>query len=95
MKLPDFCPKIRTGQIWKKKGNDILIHITSSAHSRNGQKAWQTRRYCMKIRIGHAITEKDIWRFYELVGTVSTIEEYVLWQDLQKQKQNETIRAFK
>lgn len=93
MKLPDVCPKVRTGQIWKNKKNDILYEITGGARSRNGQRAHHTRRYCMRIRTGHAITEHDLWRFYELVGTAATIPEYVLWADIQKA--NETNRTFK
>lgn len=90
MKLPDVCPKIRTGQIWKRRSNDILYLVTGGARSRNGQKAQHIRRYCMKIRVGHAITEKDLWRFYDLVGTWNSIPEYVLWKDLNHNETNGT-----
>lgn len=86
MKLPDVCVKIRTGQVWQKRDdlvgrraqwrNPIVpqILITGKARSRHGNIAWHTARYDMFTRVGHAITEKDIWRFYILLGTDSTVK---------------------
>lgn len=82
MKIPPNPPQVRTGQIWKRKSNNILYLVTGGARNRNGQRAHHCRRYCMKIRVGHAITEKDLWRFYELVGNWNTIPEYKLWPEI-------------
>lgn len=85
MKLPDYCPKVRTGQIWKHKSNDILYLVTGGARPRNGQASHHCRRYDLKVRIGHAITHKDLWRFYELVGNITTLPEYVPWWKIEKE----------
>lgn len=85
MKLPDFCKPIKTGQVWRKKSNDILYVITGGARNRQSQKAYHMRRYDMKVRIAHAIAEKDLWRFYEFIGNDTSVPEYVLWSELKKQ----------
>ncbi len=92
MKLPEHCPKIRTGQVWKKKDNDLLYVVTGGAKSRNGQRSHHFRRYCMRVRVSHAITEKDIWRFYELVGNWQTLPEYVLWKEIVKNETNRSVQ---
>lgn len=86
MKLPDVCEKIREGQVWEKRrefkgrreswtprGVIPQILITGKAKSRHGNNAWHTTRYDQSTRITHAITEKDIWRFYILIGNRNTI----------------------
>lgn len=82
MKLPDNPPRIRTGQIWRRTSNDILYLVTGGARSRNGQRAHHCRRYCQRVRVSHAITEKDLWRFYVLEGNWQTVPEYTPWEDI-------------
>lgn len=88
MKLPDVCPKIREGQVWEKRreftgrrqswtprGEVVTqLLITGKAKSRHGNNAWHTMRYDQSSRVSHAITEKDIWRFYILIGNKYTVK---------------------
>lgn len=64
MKLPDYRPRIRKGQVWLKKNSKygIKIIVTGSTSSRY----YLTARYDNR-KIVHHITEKDLWIYYDLV----------------------------
>ena len=63
MRLPDDCPKIRTGQIWRKKDTGVVVEITGKRSA--GQ--WAYRKTNGKKK-SHGIKEVDLWRFWELVA---------------------------
>ena len=67
MKLSDIKPKVRKGQVWRKKSNGILLLITGGARSKFGQNCFHTKRFDNPKQGSHSIGEKEIWRFYELV----------------------------
>lgn len=80
MKIPPNPPKVMVGQVWRKRTNNCLFLCTGRARNRNGQDAFHFRRYDIKTRTSHAITNKDMWRFHHLIGNWNTIPEYVPWE---------------
>ena len=84
-KLPEKRERVRAGQIWEKRTdldgakapNPKLpvaqVLITGRARNRNGTSYWHTSRYDMATRVSHGINEKDLWRFYNLIGNQNTI----------------------
>lgn len=67
MKLPAVCERIRRGQIWKKRetfhGRETHIII----RNRGKDDYWHTVGVENR-KSQHRIKQKDIWRFYDLVG---------------------------
>lgn len=71
MKLPAVCPKIKKGQIWLKRDSidppfTILI-IKKAPKGKNGNNYYHTVRLENR-KNAHAVSDKDIWRWYELIG---------------------------
>ena len=68
MKMPDHCPKIRRGQIWRKRNgmHDISVII----RNKSKDDYWQTVN-ANNPKTHHHIKQKDLHLFYELVGNIS------------------------
>lgn len=81
-RLPDIRPKVKRGQIWKKKAV-AKIHSQKDQYvliiNRGKDDYWRTVNLDNR-KNSHHIRVKDLWLFYELVGAAST-------------RQSENVRA--
>jgi len=65
MKISDYRPKIRVGQIWEKRKGVNKNRIIVTGGSKSG---YHTVRYDNR-KIRHHIKEKDFWIYYKLIGS--------------------------
>lgn len=62
MRLPDNRPKIRCGQLWRKKDSGMVAMISGS---RNHQM-WAMKKVLPKAGAkSHGVYEKDLYLFWE------------------------------
>jgi len=61
MKLPDIRPKIRRGQLWKKKDTGLVVEVTG----KDNKKRWSYRK--LKGGPTHSVAEKDMYLFWEKI----------------------------
>lgn len=65
MKIPDNAPKIRNGQVWRKRDSKLLVFIT-------GRRNKKGRTYYCYTKVngkptGHCVSDKDLWLFWEMI----------------------------
>lgn len=65
MRLPENPPKIKNGQVWRKKDTGKLVVITG----RRGKGYYATRPLSKAhSKRSHGIYEKDLYLFYTLTN---------------------------
>jgi len=65
MQLPAVRPKIRRGQLWKKKDTGLVVELTG----RNGKGHWSYKKLsngCSGKQ--HSVFENDLYRFWEKIS---------------------------